>query len=76
MPNQYQKVQQEMQKINEKTYEISNKYNGSWLISTFGLKPGPELGNILKAISNHFKDNLQNASEQDVIDFVNTLGNK
>lgn len=73
MPNQYQKVQQEMQKINEKTYEISNKYNGSWLISTFGLKPGPELGNILKAISNHFKDNLQNASEQDVVDFVKNL---
>lgn len=73
IPNQYQKVQQEMQKINEKTYEISNKYNGSWLISTFGLKPGPELGNILKAISNHFKDNLQNTSEQDVVDFVNNL---
>lgn len=74
MPSQYQKVQQEMQKINEKTYELSNKYNGSWLMSTFGIKPGPELGKILKSMSDHFKENLPNANEQDVINFVKNLG--
>lgn len=74
MPSQYQKVQQEMQKINEKTYELSNKYNGSWLMSNFGIKPGPEVGRILKSMSDHFKENLPNANEQDVINFVKTLG--
>jgi hypothetical protein len=76
MPEQYKKCQEEMKEINNKTYEIANKYNGSWLMLNFGLKPGPDVGKILKLMNDKFKENLPNADEQEVVNFVKLNLNK
>jgi len=69
-PKKYDDYLKISKEIDDKTYQINNKYDGNWLMSKFGIKPGPDVGRLLKLMFNHFKDNLVNANEQDVIDFI------
>lgn len=56
------KIENETKLINERIVPKS-KYNGEWLMKTFGLTPGPRIGFILKELFNTFKDELDNQDE-------------
>jgi hypothetical protein len=75
LPSQYEKVEKIKSEINDKIYEKS-MYNGQWLIDKFGLKPGPQIGQILKSMSDKFGAELNNIPENEVEDFVRTLVHK
>lgn len=71
-PDLYQKVEDEKIEINNRTYQMSCRYDGHWVMKEFGLRPGPQIGKILKAMSDRFTC-LDTASEDEVADFVNSL---
>jgi len=68
-PDQYNEVNGKKVEIDRKVYAIS-KYNGTWLREKFGIKPGPEMGRILKLISDSFGDLLSEVEEDFVEAFV------
>lgn len=70
-PKLYAMVEEEKQNI-ESSLPQKSQYNGSWLMSNFNIKPGPQVGMILKAISNEFP-NLDEADETEVYEFVLNL---
>lgn len=71
-PNYYEKVKKEIDRIEKETY-LQSKYNGQWLIDTFGLKPGPVIGDILRQLTKQFGNNIESASEEEVKKFVEKL---
>jgi hypothetical protein len=68
-PEAYKMVEDKKKEIEEKTYRES-RFNGSWLMANFDLQPGPQLGKILKAISDEFGDFLGEVDEAVVTEFV------
>jgi len=66
----YMEVERAKQAIDVQQYKISNKYNGQWIMSNFNLLPGRQIGMILKALSDHYGENLENAAEAEVVQFV------
>ena len=71
-PNYYEDLMKKIDKIEKETY-IQSKYNGKWLIDNFGLKPGPIIGDILRQLTKKFGDDIDNANEEEVKKFVETL---
>lgn len=71
-PDYYDKLIKEIDRIEKETY-IQSKYNGKWLIDNFGLKPGPIIGDILRQLTKKFGDDIENADEEIVRKFVETL---
>ena len=69
----YIEVEKAKLAINVQQYKISNKYNGQWVMSTFNLPPGQQIGIILKALSDNYGDNLESANEAEVIQFIKRL---
>lgn len=68
-PDQYKEVEDRKREIEEKAYAVS-KYNGTWLMEKFGMKPGPQIGKMLKLISDSFGDLLGTVEEELVEAFV------
>jgi hypothetical protein len=66
---QYSEVENKKKDIEQKAY-IQSKYNGTWLIEKFGLKPGPQIGKMLKLISDSFGDLLGEVEEELIEAFV------
>ena len=66
----YEKVENEKRLIEEKVFAINNPYNGTWLIEKFNMRPGKEMGMILKSICEKFGTEPVDVPEADVIDFV------
>lgn len=67
---QYAEVQDRMKQIESEVYQQS-RFNGWWLMSQFPVvKPGKQVGLLLKAISDHFGERLNDASEEEVVAFV------
>jgi hypothetical protein len=71
-PGQYAEVQDKIKEIEDRAYQQS-RFNGWWLMEKFGVKPGKEVGLLLKALSDHFGDRLGDVSEEEVITFVKGL---
>jgi len=71
-PQKYSEYLTEVEETNKKN-NIQKKYSGQWLMNKFGMKPGPEMGKVLKKITDKFKDNLENTSEEEVSNFVKSL---
>jgi len=71
-PQKYEEYQKLVDDTN-KAINIQKKYNGNWLITKFGMKPGPEIGKVLKQITDKFKDNLENTPEEEVSNYVKSL---
>ena len=71
-PKKYEELKKKIDKIEKETY-LQSKYNGKWLIDTFGLKPGPIVGDILRQLTKKFGENIENADEEAVKKFVETL---
>jgi hypothetical protein len=71
-PEKYEKIKEKIDKIEKETY-LQSKYSGKWLIDTFGLKPGPIIGDILRQLTKKFGDDLENADEETVKKFVEKL---
>jgi hypothetical protein len=71
-PAQYAEVQDGIAEIEKKAYRQS-RFNGGWLMETFGLKPGKALGVILKGISDRFEEELDTVTEEEVIAFVKEI---
>jgi hypothetical protein len=69
-PEQYKRVDAEKQRINQQTYIKSNVYDGNWVMKVLGIHPGPNVGLVLKAITQRFGDNLTNVPEEEVKQFV------
>jgi len=69
----YIEVEKAKQAINSKKYTKSNKYNGEWIMSNFGISPGKQVGFILKALSDRYGGNLENAPETEVFQFVKSI---
>jgi hypothetical protein len=65
----YHEVEEMKKEIEEKVYRQS-RFNGDWLIEKFGMKPGPGIGKMLKAISDEFGDLLGEIDEEIVVAFV------
>jgi hypothetical protein len=72
MPSQYENFLRVMDNINSKIYAKS-VYSGDWLISKFGLKPGPQIGKVLKAMSDKFGKELSDTPEDEVANFVKSI---
>lgn len=68
-PEQYKEVENRKNEIEEKVY-IMSKYNGNWLMEKFGMKPGTEIGKMLKLISDNFGDKLGDLDEEFIESFV------
>ncbi len=68
-PSQYEEVESRKKEIEDKAYAQS-KYNGTWLMEKFDMKPGPKLGKMLKLISDSFGDLLGTVEEELVEAFV------
>lgn len=62
-PKRYDFIEKKKLEIEEKTYKPS-KYNGDWIIKTFNLKPGIQIGKILKHLSDMFGTKLDFTDEQ------------
>lgn len=75
-PSQYANYLELSQEIDNKTYTKDNKYDGAWLMNSLGLKPGPKIGLLLKALSSHFGATLPNQNENDVLNFIKNYGTK
>lgn len=74
---QYAEVQDKIKDIESNTYQPSSRFNGWWLMQTFGIKPGKEVGLVLKALTVQFGERLDEVPEEEVINFVKDfLGNK
>lgn len=73
LKQKYIDVENAKQQIDAKQYKMSNKYNGQWIMSSFGLSPGKQIGDILKALSDHYGNNLENANEAEVLQFIKRL---
>ena len=71
-PMRYEKLKNEMKRIESETY-IQSKYNGQWILDTFGLKPGPIVGDILRQLTKKFGESLDDADEGAVKQFIKTL---
>ena len=65
MPTEFARTEAMKQKIDKETY-IKSKYSGQWLMDKFGLKPGPQIGSILKALSDAFGEELAELPEDTV----------
>ena len=72
-PDLYQRVESGKKEIDSKGYAKSSVYNGGWLMQQFGLKPGPQIGQILLAITKKFGEGLHTAPEAEVRAFVQGL---
>jgi len=72
-PELYEKVESKKEEINQRIYSQPKKYNGSWLMQTFNLSPGPHIGKILKSLEQQFGTELDNVPEDEVKEFVKTL---
>ena len=70
-PDLYKTVELEKQQI-DKNIPQKSKYNGSWLMTNFNIKPGPQVGMILKAISDEFQ-NLDETDESEIYEFVSSI---
>ena len=70
--HKYEDMKKKIDKIEKETY-LQSKYNGAWLISTFGLKPGPIIGDILRQLTKKFGENIENTDEETVKKFVESL---
>lgn len=69
-PQRYEEVELEKAKINSQKPAQSKKYNGGWLMDHFHIKPGPQIGRLLKAMNDKFGEGLEEAPEENVYDFV------
>lgn len=67
--SQYEEVEAKKKEIEAVVYAKS-KYNGEWLMTNFKMKPGPEIGKMLKLISDSFGELLPEVEEELVIAFV------
>ncbi len=72
-PNIYIKIESEKQNINNFVIPPKTKYDGNWIMSTFGIGPGKQVGDILKKMQSNFGDQIDNAPEQKIINFVKGL---
>lgn len=72
-PLEYQKVEEEKKALNEKTYAQSKKYDGHWIMMNFGLKPGKQIGLIMKSLYNKYGDKIEDIPEVEVKDFVKKI---
>lgn len=68
-PAKYAEVETQKKEIDEVTYRQS-RFGGNWLIENFGMKTGPDIGKMLKAISDEFGDLLNEIDENVVKEFV------
>jgi hypothetical protein len=60
-----------MKEINEKLGETSKKYDGFWVMKMFShIEPGPEVGKILKHLSDTFGRSLDVVPEKSVLSAV------
>ena len=71
-PSLYEKMKKETDRIERETY-ITSTYSGKWLIDTFGLKPGPIVGDILRQLTKKYGETLDEVPEEEVKKFVETL---
>jgi len=56
--------------INAANPKRSTVYDGNRIMDLFELQPGEKVGQILKALRNHFGDKLETATEGEVLNFV------
>lgn len=71
-PEKYTEVQLVIKEIEDRAYRQS-RFNGNWLIENFGLKPGKEIGVLLKKISDKFGEALIYVDDETVMCFVNEI---
>ena len=72
-PEAYQQTELKKQEINPSTYKNVPNFNGNWVMQTFGLKPGPQVGEIMKKMYQRFGNNLENTPSKEVIQYVKEL---
>lgn len=68
-PNQYVEVENKKREIEESTYRQS-RFNGDWLILNFNIKSGPQIGRLLRLVSDNFGDSLSQIDESEVKNFI------
>jgi len=69
-PEKYKEVEEQKVALNQKAYVKASNYNGYWLMNKFGIKPGPQIGNILRLMTQKYGDQLDNVPEPEAIEFV------
>lgn len=72
-PQLYQKVEAEKSALEKTSVAKSSKYNGSWLMQTLNIPPGPKIGQVLAQLRAKWGEHLDEAPERDVIEFVRTI---
>ena len=70
-PEEFEKFKTEAERIEKETYKTGN-INGEVVMKIFGLKPGPEVGRVLKFISD-FYPNLEELSDNVIQDVKNNI---
>lgn len=68
-PKIYQEVETKKQEI-DNNLPIRSKYNGQWLMDKLGVKPGPQIGKLLKILTDKYGNNLMHQSESEVLNFI------
>jgi len=68
-PKKYQEVEIKKQEI-DNNLPIRSKYNGQWLMDKLGVKPGPQIGRLLKILSDKYGNNLVHQSDSEVLNFI------
>ena len=59
--------------LNQNTYKNVPNFNGNWLMQNFGIKPGPQVGEILKKLFQKFGTNLEHMPPEEVKRYVQEL---
>lgn len=72
-PELYQQTELKKQEFNQATYKNVPNFNGNWLMQTFGLKSGPQVGEIMKKMYQKFGNNLEQTPPDEVVRFVQEL---